>query len=953
MNGRGPRGRFGGRRRGRGDPNNRNERLALEDMHSAVRSSITTGMEQVGETTDDFHDKVHVLHSAPRSKTKADVVDFCKKLVSAALAAGENSDYWKVLVLSIVRRRFHAKAPEARRISHEEEKDMASVNGDGERLNFYLSIICLVQLSRNERSSDHNIDKNAATSTMASKASDCLVRLAFLAGGTRDVCALLEHLVFDMLDRHGYIQMREDKNQKVSIASASRHLMQKSTPQELIPTVLEDLLSSAATMLDQDMCLVRAKDTKTAETYKEGAIPEFPSTIHTFLPHRDRGNSQSSKRARNLIQTIAELLIWSRTSSAMSTPAFVSALTQLQSTPDGNDDDYMECVHKMQTCIRRLRQELNGAAREKGFSLCSTFLMDPSALSLSMIRRGKEGDVIMLQHLASKKRDQRVLNFTALRSTDPRKAIPLQSVTALSRSWLPLPKEEEEIDDVRQLKLTLQEASVRATINSLKSNIKENDKERGNIILASLDGDTVCDASAILVAAAMNRDFSSDGKVEPTKNNDTKDNSETVTVSSPSVFFKAEEYVPNTLEELIVHLDRIFKSADDPDDVSSSTIPATTKDVQNLIERHTKAGDRLLIFTTADLKLEQRVLAKLQHERCSIHCHIANTYSSRMEREGAKVGDITATLIWDSECDLDLHAICPDRSHISYANKITPGGNLDVDMNVGGESKEPVENIFFGDAEKGIEAPRGKYKIFVQNYAYHGNTVSRGDPVPWRVRLTMNGENKEFTGACIGAGKSSDETVCEFEYNGRIAPLPEEVGSALESSNLVSVTSSVGTTLDSLSQLMNVFDQHALLGRVHELHHEEEDMDDDVNIDAEQGNDDDNAETEDEEMHECDPPTWANNDDGGKKREHSLMAKRTSFQVTNRERLHWNLSKLPDRFHDEVARAFGGPSLTRLMAASLAKRMVEDNIAISALRQAGYPDTVVESVKQEMGTFGI
>jgi hypothetical protein len=323
-----------------------------------------------------------------------------------------------------------------------------------------------------------------------------------------------------------------------------------------------------------------------------------------------------------------------------------------------------------------------------------------------------------------------------------------------------------------------------------------------------------------------------------------------------------------------------------------------------------------------------------------------------MEREGAKVGDITATLIWDNECDLDLHAICPDKSHISFSNKITPCGNLDVDMNVHGESKEPVENIFFGDAENGIEAPRGKYKIFVQNYAYHGNTAS-WHPVPWRVRLTMNGESKEFTGACIGTGMSSNETVCEFEYNGRIAPLPEEVGSALESSNLVSVTSSVGTTLDSLSQLMNVFDQHTLLGRVRDLHHEDEEMDDDVNIDAEEGSDDDDEESEDEEMHEGDSPTCANKDTGRKKRNYSLMAKITSFQVTNRERLHLNLSKLPDRFHDEVARTFGGPSLTKLMAASLAKRMVEDNIAISALREAGYPDSIIQSVKQEMGTFGV
>lgn len=50
---------------------------------------------------------------------------------------------------------------------------------------------------------------------------------------------------------------------------------------------------------------------------------------------------------------------------------------------------------------------------------------------------------------------------------------------------------------------------------------------------------------------------------------------------------------------------------------------------------------------------------------------------------------------------------------IFYGNREASGGYLDVDMNVNGESMEPVENVFFGDAEKGVEAQRGQYRVSI------------------------------------------------------------------------------------------------------------------------------------------------------------------------------------------------------------------------------------------------
>mmetsp|Transcript_4005 Transcript_4005/g.7642 ORF Transcript_4005/g.7642 Transcript_4005/m.7642 type:complete len:929 (-) Transcript_4005:155-2941(-) len=927
-------------------------KFTLEELRSNVRTSIqrsiantkSLGVDGTVDDPDAFHDAIQTLITTARPTINSAVIEFCLRLIAAAKAADDDGVSWKVLVLSLIRRRYHVKSPEAKRIGKANAKDEKSdtsstdINGDGERLMFYLAVICLREFGRSDDSNGDEITHDDATSTSAknakrdkpsstkyeysSKASAALLRMAFLAGGTRDKCALIELLMFDLLVNGSFVRLKGQE--KISRSDALQAVASSGMfVGPLSDGPLDEILSSAANMLDFDLALIRSGSSRVDDR----GVPVLPSTINTFLPHRDRG-SGSSNNARNIVQTVAELCIWTRTSVAMSSPRFVEALNALKSEcakeeRAENDKRFMECIHNMQTCIRRFRQELNAAARSKGFSLCSSFLMDPTTLNLSMIRRGKEGDITALKNLAAKKSDSRVLTLVAKRQEDPSKATPIESVVWLARNWVHMPKEGEDIDEIRELELAIQNAAVRATIERIKSKVgKAKDGSSSKVILASLDGTSVNDASAVLVAAAMSSTFSfgdqSIDKMEPV-----------AVSSSPSMaklFINADEYNLETLADVIGKLDQIFKK-ETTETASSTTrgenggIPASTKDVQNLIERHVKPGDRLLIFTSTDLKLEQRLLEKLKAENSSIHVHIGDEWSARMEREGAKLGDITVTLMWDDLSDLDLHAICPDGFEISYSFKYwrkgegaQVQGNLDVDMNGGGgESSEPVENIFFGDLEKDIEAPSGKYKIFVQNYAYRGNKIPRGDPVPWRVRVTINGESKEYDGVCTGSGSSSDVTVCEFEYNGRTAPLPESVGTAMGASNLVSVTSSTGTTLDSLCQLASVFEEHVVLDRVRQLQQEDESA------------------------------------DGGS----ALMAPRGSFHITNRELMYLNLSRLPSCFREEVGKTFGGPSLTKLGAASVAKRLVDENIPIQELERAGYPKVVVESVREEMQTFGV
>jgi hypothetical protein len=89
----------------------------------------------------------------------------------------------------------------------------------------------------------------------------------------------------------------------------------------------------------------------------------------------------------------------------------------------------------------------------------------------------------------------------------------------------------------------------------------------------------------------------------------------------------------------------------------------------------------------------------------------------RVRREGGEYDDatLTFTLGWNDRNDLDLHVTSPDGGEIWFHNKRVDGGVLDVDMNIIGDSVEPVENVSWSKA-----FPRGKYKVRVVYYEKYG-----------------------------------------------------------------------------------------------------------------------------------------------------------------------------------------------------------------------------------------
>lgn len=926
-----------------------------------------------------MEDALQGIVLAPRPVDDASIEKLGKALISAVVAAGDDPQLWKMLALTVIQRRYHSKAPEAKAIKETlktatKSDDNGSTNttttttsttGDGERLTFYLILVYLQYIVCGTDKSDNGTTKEDKDETVrvdfAQKISTCLTRLAMAAGGSRDVCALIEHFLYQDLDKSDILQMRKDEGNKIALCQAVKTFVQplsdtqedeegvSTTTTTTITTtspvspILKELIKVAANLIDEDITLIDTKiqaissdvptttDTKGDVSNKRKKAEErLQSTINTFIPHNGRG---SKIRSRNVVQSIAELMIWSQTSC--SSEAFSKPLSDIVglSCPDDNDK-IISCVHVMQTAIRRWRQKLNASAREQGFSLCTLFQMDDGAITLNMVKRAKEGDVTRLKQLASKAEKPSILSLIAHRSTDPAKAIPAESITALSNSWKRI-ETKDETDEVYQLQLQIQEATVKATIDLLRRSIPEpassETKASSKSVIASLDQSAYGDGSAILVAAALD-DRCVIAKEEPSSSSSTSsspcassdspsDNTNTV-----SLFIGEEECNVSSFEAVMKALDVAFSKERSESEGNDDNQPATTKHIQNVIERHVGPGENLLLFTSSDVKLEQRVLQSLQEQKSTIHCRIIDLYSVRMSREKAKVGDMTATLLWDCEADLDIHAICPNGDHIYHGKRNGGGGYLDVDMNASGNySKEPVENIFWGDAEKGIQAEKGKYKIYVQNYAYHGATVKSGEPVPWRVRLLMDGKKYEFNGQCVGSGESSNIPVVAFEYFGRTAPAPEETGSAVTSSNLVSVTSSTGVTLDSISQLMKLQDQVEQLNRVREL----------VAMDADDA-------TEEKEDADSNSPT------------RPLMAERNAFDVTSRDRLYLTLSKLPISFHLECDRCFeGSASLVEYTASLLAKRLIKDNVHVTALKDAGYPQNLVEAVQKKMLKFGI
>ena len=125
-----------------------------------------------------------------------------------------------------------------------------------------------------------------------------------------------------------------------------------------------------------------------------------------------------------------------------------------------------------------------------------------------------------------------------------------------------------------------------------------------------------------------------------------------------------------------------------------------------------------------------------------------------LTQQSAQSGEITISLLWDSEDDLDLHVFTPDGSEIYYGNKEAGGGVLDVDANAFSSSlmPNPVENVYFESPED------GEYWVYVINY--HDRTD--GSATNYLVRLQVGDEVQTFSGTLTNEDESAE--IVGFRY---------------------------------------------------------------------------------------------------------------------------------------------------------------------------------------------
>ena len=142
-------------------------------------------------------------------------------------------------------------------------------------------------------------------------------------------------------------------------------------------------------------------------------------------------------------------------------------------------------------------------------------------------------------------------------------------------------------------------------------------------------------------------------------------------------------------------------------------------------------------------------------------------FEQRLKEAGGKSGQLQFTLIWNNRNDIDLHCIDPNDEEIFFSNKKAlkgSGGHLDVDRNVSGETRTPVENIYFPTG-----APLGRYKVLVNHYSGNGDP----DPTEYEGSVLVEDQRVEFRGK-ISSGDAK-RLVHEFDLPGIRVAAPAEV----------------------------------------------------------------------------------------------------------------------------------------------------------------------------------
>ena len=113
----------------------------------------------------------------------------------------------------------------------------------------------------------------------------------------------------------------------------------------------------------------------------------------------------------------------------------------------------------------------------------------------------------------------------------------------------------------------------------------------------------------------------------------------------------------------------------------------------------------------------------------------------RREEHGGKLGNLTISLIWDTDDDLDLHVVEPSGEKIHFSKKnSSSGGRLDVDANESAIMEHPVENVFWENP------PIGAYRVIVNCFKRRSSEGTK--PIPFEILVSdeVTNNHKAYKG---------------------------------------------------------------------------------------------------------------------------------------------------------------------------------------------------------------
>ncbi|NPC91435.1 hypothetical protein HOO54_04040 [Bacillus sp. WMMC1349] len=197
------------------------------------------------------------------------------------------------------------------------------------------------------------------------------------------------------------------------------------------------------------------------------------------------------------------------------------------------------------------------------------------------------------------------------------------------------------------------------------------------------------------------------------------------------------------------------------------TVLPTVQNIEALVDH----PSRLMALVTAADDHAPHILSWENTFSWYYHGGIDGEIRRRVEEAGGRYenNEIRASLIWEGYTDLDIHCITPYGEHIYYGSKNGRcGGYLDIDMN-GGDHRNsaPVENIRWTS-----NAPEGRYRFFVENYAERGNGST-----PYKVELEINGKIYTHIGTAGNTGYRSHPDVFDFVYKKGQQPVIQHISS--------------------------------------------------------------------------------------------------------------------------------------------------------------------------------